>query len=85
MENIKAAAIKCGERWPLIVTSHDHDSCMGIVEGKGIRGTGTKGFMTNENRFVLRDEAGEIAFKAGQLNKKEGRNHLQSFHLKLEG
>ena len=66
--NINKGAVICG---------HRHPHCMWtMVALTGIKsvepecGHYVQGFLTNCNRFVTRIEAGKIAWKAGQLQRK---------------
>ena len=61
--NIENGLVVCGRR---------HHNCFAILfftnitcEKKNI----TQGFLTSKDRFVDRKEAGDIAFKAGQISK----------------
>lgn len=38
-----------------------------VVHGENSAGEYEQGFLTNDNRFVERAEAAEIAFKSGQI------------------
>lgn len=79
-KNIKTGLVLCGWRHHCIFPQTG-----GVLNempmkaeriNKGIKET--QGFITNLNRFVDRDEAGEIAFAAGQTDKVY---HLTSEHL----
>lgn len=64
----------------LLVCGHRHGHCFAIVKSlAGLRsvklgpdsvGETEKGFLTNTNRFVNRQEAAQIAYKAGQIEKE---------------
>lgn len=65
--NIQMGFVVCGQR---------HHNCFmtySIIKNKNIKqssyGTVIQGFLTSNNRFVDRKEAGEIAFMAEQINK----------------
>ena len=70
-KNIEVGVVVCGQR---------HGHCIDImVTIGGLRtvrfgersvGETEQGFLTNTNRFVSRKEAGEIAFKYGQIEKE---------------
>lgn len=68
-----------GIKTGFVVTGRRHHDCFGVmyIISGGIN-THTKfeneqGFLTNKNRFVTREEAGEIAFDAGQTDIKHER------------
>ncbi len=77
-ERITASAIKIGER---LFTGNTHSDAIGQMQevypkwvDSGL--DAVDGFVTSTGRFVLRDEAGEIAQRARQLDHldaKEGR------------
>lgn len=64
----------------LVVYGWRHGNCISLMKAQtGYRtvtyandgvGEHEQGFLTSKNRFVSRKEAGEIAFKAGQIEKE---------------
>lgn len=74
----------------LVVLGHRHGQCMWTMGSlTGLRsvtnapdgvGKYEQGFITNKNRFVGREEAGEIAFKAGQTKEKIKRLHSEDLY-----
>ena len=73
----------------LVVTGHRHGQCMWVMGsltglrtctfGEDCSGEHEQGFLTNTNRFVDREEGGQIAFNAGQT--KDLRTTLYSEDL----
>ena len=66
--NIHTGYVVCGKR---------HDNCyitVAIIANQSLQEyefiPNEHGFLTSQNRFVNRQEAGEIAFKAGQISKE---------------
>ena len=63
----------------LVVLGHRHCQCMWTMSsltglrtceiGEDCAGESEQGFLTNKNRFVDREEAGQIAFNAGQTDE----------------
>jgi len=58
-----------------VVCGHRHHNCfytLAVIKGKNAArmdyGKHTQGFLTDQNRFVDRKEAGELAFSSGQIN-----------------
>lgn len=62
--NIKTGLVFCGRRHHNIINTN------AMAFGKQILGTETQGFVTSKDRFLNRKEAGELAFKNGQIQKK---------------
>jgi hypothetical protein len=63
-KNIKAGYVICGMR---------HHNCIALhtlLTGKVTNASNVQGFITDKDRFVDRNEAGEIAFKAMQVPKR---------------
>ena len=64
-QNIKTGIVFCGLR---------HSNCYGvmasIIQPRQYKKRSMQGFLTTKNRFVDRKEAGEIAFKSGQIKKE---------------
>ena len=77
--NVDSGIIICGRRHHnclLTLKELDQHKRMDVIRsGNEIE----QGFMTTDDRFVTRKEAGEIAFKAGQTNKLQ--DCLFSEHL----
>lgn len=61
-KNVESGYVMCGRRHHNIITLH-HDLTGLQTKCEGIE----QGFITNTDRFVGRCEAGQIAFKAGQI------------------
>ena len=63
-----------------VLCGHRHHNIQSLCQVKGledlIQYPSTDGFLTSKDRFVERKEAGEIAFKAGQIKELTG--HLYS-------
>lgn len=62
--NIQTGFVICGQR---------HHNCLytaSLIGQLPKKFKQTQGFLTNTNRFVNREEAGEIAFKSGQIKKE---------------
>ena len=79
-KNIKTGFVVCGHRHHnCIVTFADIVGFPYTEEGHKIHNTEEQGFLTNTNRFVGREEAGLIAFTAGQT--KEFKTTLYSEDL----
>lgn len=80
-KNIKTGFVICG---------HRHHNCIDIFakivgfpyseEAFKILRTEEQGFLTNTNRFVDREEAGEIAFAAGQTKELIKRLHSEDLY-----
>ena len=71
-EKIKSAAIRCNNK---IYTGKRH--CEIFQQGKkGEFCDAEQGFITDDGKFVTRQEAGKIAFDCGQI--KFQNNHLLS-------
>lgn len=73
MEKIVQAAI-----WQdgiMYVGRRHYNIILDMVENYGLASPirGCQGFVTNTGRFVERDEAAEIAFKAGQVKKQHSK------------
>jgi hypothetical protein len=66
--NITEGVVFCGHRHPHCMWTMVAITGIDSVENKC--GYYEQGFLTNCNRFVDRIEAGKIAWKAGQLEKK---------------
>jgi hypothetical protein len=69
-ELIKHAAIKTKEGW--IMMGKQHADCYHTATHAGLDActkVDSQGFVTNKGRYVNRKEGGEIAFKAGQIDK----------------
>ena len=85
-ELIKKAAIQFPDGEILTGKGHDEilerDECLDKIFSTQSLGKRSEGFVTNKGRFVSRQEADEIAFKAGQIKKQRG--WLQSQDLNLE-
>lgn len=66
-KNIKTGYVVCGRRHcNAIITNmmiHEND----FIETKDVT---TQGFLTSDDRFVTRQQAGEIAYNAGQIDRK---------------
>lgn len=72
-----------------VICGHRHHNCIGTFaqmmgfpysdEAMRIHQTEIQGFLTNTNRFVEREEAREIAFKAGQITL-ESYNNIRRLH-----
>lgn len=74
--NIESGIVFCGWRhgniFPQVGGTVTDRQAIGLFEKE-------QGFITNLNRFVGREEAGAIAYKAGQIDKPN--NHLFSEDL----
>lgn len=64
--NIDRGIVFCGWRHPNCL--YQMVAITGLMQHEA--GEEIQGFLTNTNRFVDRKEAGEIAFKAGQIDKE---------------
>lgn len=54
------------------ITGYRHNNCIATIRDIFTSSLVTQqiqGFLTSKNRFVYRKEAGEIAYKAGQIDK----------------
>jgi hypothetical protein len=64
--NIKTGVVLCGWRHGSIFAQ----TGLLVMERRNLGVLNeTQGFLTNKNRFVGREEAGDIAFKAGQISE----------------
>ena len=65
-KNIKTGLVLCGHRHNCIFTQIG-----GLVGERKMLGMYEReqGFLTNKNRFVGREEAGKIAYEAGQIDQ----------------
>lgn len=66
--NCDKGIVLCGWRHGNIIAQMQ--ATMGlrtVVHGQNSAGEHEQGFLTNDNRFVERDEAAEIAFRCGQI------------------
>jgi len=87
MEKIKHAAWKRNDGVVAIAKQHADcirksppDTCM--------KGSENQGFVTDTDRYVEREEAAEIAFKAGQIEKQPRilfSEHMWSKHERFNG
>lgn len=80
-KNIKTGFVTCGRR------HHNCISTYALIVGfpydeNGIKlmNTEEQGFLTNENRFVSREEAGRIAFAAGQTEELIEKLHSEDLY-----
>ena len=73
--NVDRGIVFCG--WRHMNCLYQMVAITGLMQHEA--GEEIQGFLTNTNRFVDRKEAGGIAFKAGQIDKKN--NHLYSEDL----
>ena len=67
-KNCDKGIVLCGRRHGNIIAQMK--ATMGlrtVVHGENSAGEYEQGFLTNDNRFVERAEAAEIAFKSGQI------------------
>jgi hypothetical protein len=67
-KNCNKGIVLCGWRHANIIAQME--ATMGlrtVINGKNSVGEYEQGFLTNDNRFVDRAEAAEIAFKSGQI------------------
>lgn len=69
MVEVKLAAIK-RKSDGIVFTGRNHSEIILTRPGGELKGS-EQGFITNENIFVSRGEAGKIAFEAGQTPKHE--------------
>ncbi len=85
MERIKYVAIKFILKGKEIIytSKQGHVQCIEKAYKNKVKhiDSGIKGFVTNFGRFVSRQEAGEIAFRAGQTKWQEPQ--LFSYHISL--
>ena len=68
--NVDRGIVFCG--WRHMNCLYQMVAITGLMQHEA--GEEIQGFLTNTNRFVDRKEAGDIAFKAGQIDKEN--NHL---------
>jgi hypothetical protein len=71
-KNITSGFVVCGRRHHNCI--HTFAMIVGFPyddDGHRVHRTEEQGFLTNTNRFVSREEAGEIAFAAGQTTEKK--------------
>ena len=64
--NITSGIILCGWRHPCIIAQMNALTGLRQCEVSEVQG-----FLTSENRFVTRPEAADIAFAAGQIDRKK--------------
>lgn len=65
VKNCETGVVLCGHRHPHII-----NQCTILLKKRQVEmGPYVQGFLTNDNRFVDREEGAEIAFKAGQTQK----------------
>jgi hypothetical protein len=79
-KNCDKGIVLCGWRHGNIIAQME--AMMGlrtVVNGENSVGEYEQGFLTNDNRFVARVEAADIAFKSGQIKIKK--NYLFSEDL----
>lgn len=79
---IKYAAIKRSDG--VIVTDKHHAECIKKSPFGTCKAGSLQGFLTSDGRFVERDEAGKIAWEAGQLKSKPKKPFL-SEHIWSDG
>ena len=71
-KNCNKGIVLCGWRHGNIIAQMQ--ATMGlrtVVHGENSAGKYEQGFLTNDNRFVERAEAAEIAFKSGQIKTEK--------------
>jgi hypothetical protein len=70
--NIEDGLVVCGRRHHNCLLTADELNGGKCIEGLNeLNGKAVQGFMTSDDRFVDRSEAGVIAFEANQTNKLE--------------
>lgn len=68
--NVDRGVVLCGWRHPNIIQQMKALTGKRTVRnGPDAAGESVQGFLTSDNRFVSREEAATIAFKAGQIDK----------------
>jgi len=70
-------------QYGLVICGHRHHNVFAVLSGLGINRLKyskhhIQGFLTNDNIFVDREQAMEIAYKAGQINEKKKYRELYS-------
>lgn len=62
-KNIETGFVICGHR------HHDAIYVYSLLTNHPVKRKDMEGFLTSQNRFVSRKEAGQIAFEAGQIDE----------------